>query len=86
MTNLEIKLKEEIRRTHRIYKIIIIILLLIMGFQYYAYNHKSDANVPTIIGHGTLEKLDDTTFTVIPDEELEQYDIDELPPLPSHLK
>ena len=48
--------------------------------------HKSNdinSTIPTIISTGTMEKTGDNTFTIIPDEDLDSY---QLPPVPETLK
>ena len=49
--------------------------------------HKAVAKVnepaPIIVGTGTMEKISDNMFQIVPDEDLETT---QLPPLPEHLK
>ena len=55
----------------------------ILATQLHSVTAKQLESIPTIISTGTMEKVGDNTFTIIPDEDLSSYD---LPPVPSHLK
>ena len=67
----------------------LLVLLLIsisinigLAFQLHKSNDMNNT-VPTIISTGTMEKTGNNTFTIIPDEDLDSY---QLPPIPETLK
>ena len=68
----------------------LLVLLLIsisinigLAIQLYKSNINQDNLIPTIVGTGTMQQTGENTFTIIPDEDLDSY---QLPPIPETLK
>ena len=67
----------------------LLVLLLIsisinigLAIQLYKSNINQDNLIPTIVGTGTMQQTGENTFTIIPDEDLDSY---QLPPIPETL-
>lgn len=74
----------------RLHKFIILILFVAIGVQYNMMNEVKtqldDKNKTVYVGTGTMEKVGDHMFRIMDDEELAEYEITKLPPLPANLK
>lgn len=83
------KIKRQ-RANLRLHKLIILILFVAIGVQYNMMNEVKtqldDKNKTVYVGTGTMEKVGDHMFRIMDDEELAEYEITKLPPLPANLK
>ena len=70
------QLQKNLIMAHRVYLVIILSLLCVISFQFL-----NDNKSVTIVGTGSLEKIDDNVFKVTDDEPV--YELTELP---SHLQ
>lgn len=87
------KMNNKIKRQRvnlRIHKIIILLLFVAIGIQYNMMTEVKaqleDKNKTIYVGTGTMEKVGDHMFRIMDDEELAEYEITKLPPLPANLK
>ena len=87
------KMNNKIKRQKvnlRIHKIIILLLFVAIGIQYNMMTEVKaqleDKNKTIYVGTGTMEKVGDHMFRIMDDEELAEYEITKLPPLPANLK
>ena len=87
------KMNNKIKRQKvnlRIHKIIILLLFVAIGIQYNMMTEVKaqleDKNKTIYVGTGTMEKVGDHMFRIMDDEELAEYELTKLPPLPANLK
>lgn len=83
------KIKRQ-RANLRLHKLIILILFVAIGVQYNMMTEVKaqldDKNKTVYVGTGTMEKVGEHMFRIMDDEELAEYEITKLPPLPANLK
>ena len=83
------KIKRQ-RANLRLHKLIILILFVAIGVQYNMMTEVKaqldDKNKTVYVGTATMEKVGEHMFRIMDDEELAEYEITKLPPLPANLK
>jgi hypothetical protein len=72
-----LELKQEIKFTHRVYKIIVLICVVIIGVQQVSLSKQDTSEPPIIIGTGTMEQISDNVYEIKDDQE--EYKLPELP-------
>lgn len=79
-------LRKRLRLTRRVYGILLLICFVVIGVQHFKAQAVQTEVVPKFVEMGNMEKIDEHTFRILPDEEIEDLSSNNLPPLPANLK